>query len=260
VSTERTGGGDPARTLALLWRLPERHGHGVSGRGPRPTLSIEAVTDAAIGIADASGLGAVTMRRVADALGVAPMSLYTYVPGKAELIDLMLDRVYGAMTRSEPLAGHWRARLEAVARDNRALYESHPWVAAVSTARPPLGPGQMAKYEHELRALDGLGLSDVEMDAALTFLLGFVEACARAATAVRAQRQEEGALSDREWWEASAPVLEGVFDASRFPTAARVGQAAGAAQGGAFEPELAYAFGLGRVLDGLGVLIESRAK
>ncbi len=261
MSTDRTGGGDPARTLALLWRSPGDPG--APGRGPKPGLTVDAVTDAAISVADASGLGAVTMRRVADALGVAPMSLYTYVPGKAELIDLMVDRVYGTMARPEPPAGgHWRARLEAVARDNRALYERHPWVAAVSTARPPLGPGQMAKYEYELRALDGLGLSDIEMDAALTFLLGFVEASARAAAAVRAQRQEEGTPSDREWWEASAPVLTGVLDASRFPTAARVaaGAAAGAAQGGAFDPERAYAFGLGRVLDGLGVLIESRAK
>lgn len=67
-------------------------------------------------MADAEGLAALSMRRVADALGVAPMSLYTYVPSKAELIDVMLDAVYGELARPEPEAGGWRARLAFAAR------------------------------------------------------------------------------------------------------------------------------------------------
>ena len=75
-----------------------------------------------------------------------------------------------------------------MARDNRALYEAHPWAAAISTGRPPLGPGLMAKYEHELSALDGAGLDDVEIDAALTFVLDFVRSSALAAHDARATR------------------------------------------------------------------------
>ncbi|HEV3294037.1 MAG TPA: TetR/AcrR family transcriptional regulator, partial [Streptosporangiaceae bacterium] len=96
MPTEHSSGGDPARTLQLLWREP---GPADPRRGPRPGLSVERVTAAAIALADSDGLASVTMRAVAHALGVVPMSLYTYVPGKAELLDLMLDTVYRQMPR-----------------------------------------------------------------------------------------------------------------------------------------------------------------
>ncbi|MFG1921708.1 TetR/AcrR family transcriptional regulator C-terminal domain-containing protein [Cryptosporangium sp. NPDC048952] len=251
MPTERSSAGDPARTLALLWR---GSAHRESTRGPRPTLSVDRVVAVGLEIADAEGLDAVTMRRVATELAVAPMTLYTYVPGKAELVDLMLDDVYGSMSRT-PFGDGWRARVTAVASENRALFEAHPWVATVSTSRPVLGPGLMAKYEHELAAFEGLGLDDVAMDAALTFVLGFVETCARAAADVRAARYES-AMSDGEWWAANQPLLELVFDASRYPLAARVGAAAGETHGAAYSPAHAYEFGLERVLDGLAALIE----
>lgn len=255
MTTEYSGGGDPKRSLELLWRTREPAGR----RGPKPKLTVDGIVRAAIGIADEEGLAALSMRRVAERLGVTAMSLYTYVPGKAELIDVVLDTVCGDMARTEPRSDHWRARLEAVAEDNRALYERHPWLAAVASAgRPPLGPGLIGKYEYELRAFDGTGLDDVERDAALTFLLSFVGSCARADAEAKASRQLS-AMSDLEWWTANAPLLERVFDAEKYPTAARVGAAAGEAQQAAFSPGHAYAFGLERVLDGLGALIEARA-
>lgn len=221
-------------------------------------LTVDAIVNAAIALADAEGLEAVTMRSLAKHFDVAPMALYTYVPGKAELIDLMLDAAYASMVRSAPGDNTWRARLEAVAHDNRTLYEQHPWVALIPTSRPPLGPGLMAKYEYELRALEDTGLGDVEMDAALTFVLGFVESCARAAANTRAS-QLETRMSDSEWWSANAPLLARVFDATKYPVAARIGAAAGAAHGAAYDPAHAYAFGLQRVLDGLSVLMERKA-
>ncbi|MDH2426154.1 TetR/AcrR family transcriptional regulator [Sphaerisporangium sp. TRM90804] len=255
-SIDRTSAGDPARTLELLWRSRRER---PPGRGPRKTLTVEEVVAAAVALADAEGLEAVTMRAVAQALGVAPMSLYTYVPGKAELLDVMLDTVFGQMPRPDLSGLPWRGRLEAVARDNRALFERHPWVAAVSTARPPLGPGLLAKYEHELRAFEGLGLTDVELDDALTFLLGFVQSSARSAADVRASRGE-GTLTDEQWWALSEPLLAEVLDPGRYPTASRVGTAAGQAHNAAYDPGHAYRFGLRRVLDGLGVLIDRRAR
>ncbi len=91
-----------------------------------------------------------SMRRVADELGVGAMTLYRYVPGKAELLDvMMLDTVYGELPRRE-VDGDWRAKLDEVARENRELYLRHPWLLQVATSRPPLGPHLMAKYEYEL--------------------------------------------------------------------------------------------------------------
>jgi len=239
--------------LRLLWRLDDQP----AARGRRPALTIDEVVTAAVALADATGLEGVTMRRVADRLGVAAMTLYTYVPGKAELLDLMLDAVYAAYAatpRTDTAGSPWRERLTAVARDNRALYQAHPWAATVSTGRPPLGPGLMAKYEHELTAFDGLGLDDVTVDAALTHLLTFVRSAARDVTDARAQRWAS-AMTDAQWWAAHAPHLERVLAPSAYPRAVRVGGAAGAAQGSAYDPERAYAWGLERVLDGLAALI-----
>lgn len=133
---------------------PRNHAGSTDSKG----LSVDDIVDTAISIADSRGLDAVTVRRVAQQLDVAPMTLYTYIPGKAELIDLMLDAAdaaYAAMRRSAPAGTGWRARAAAVTDDNRALYAAHPWAATVSTARPPLGPGKLAKYEHELQAFTG---------------------------------------------------------------------------------------------------------
>ena len=243
---------DPARVLELLWRTEEAAG---PRRGPRPALTVDQVVDAAIAIADRDGLDALTMRHLAESLGVGAMALYTYVPGKAELLDLMLDRVYAELPHA-PWPDDWRERLTTLALDNRALYVAHPWAASLSPGRPPLGPGLMAKYERELRALEGLDLSDLEMDAALTFLLDFVRASAAATHHTRDAQRASG-MTDEEWWAASAPVLERVLDPDAFPTAARVGTAAGSAHGSAYSPDHAWRFGLERVLDGLAALIAS---
>ena len=245
IPSARTGAGDPARTLQLLWRDPAA----VPRHGPRQGLTVDQVVAAATALADAEGLDAVTMRRVAASLGVVPMTLYTYVPGKAELLDLMLDSACARMPRTDTSGRPWRERLAAIAAENRALFEAHPWAAAVSTVRPPLGPGLIAKYEHELSALDGLGLDDVQMDAALTHLLTFVQAWAGAAADARANR--ESGMDDEQWWAARAPLLARVLDPGAYPLATRVGTSAGTAHAAAYDPEHAYRFGLRVILDGL---------
>ena len=252
IPAARTGAGDPARTLQLLWRGPAA----VPRHGPRQGLTIDQVVAAATALADGEGLDAVTMRRVAARLGVVPMTLYTYVPGKAELLDLMLDSAYARMPRTDTAGQPWRRRLTAIAAENRALFEAHPWAAAISAIRPPLGPGLMAKYEHELSALDGLGLDDIQMDDALTHLLTFVQAWARAAADARDARQESD-MNDEQWWAATAPLLQRVLDPAAYPLASRVGTAAGTAHRAAYDPGHAYDFGLQTTLDGLAVLIET---
>jgi AcrR family transcriptional regulator len=252
MTTEFTGSGDPARSLALLWRTGER-----PTRGRKAELSVDRIVQAAIEVADADGLAALSMRRVAERLGVGTMSLYTHVPGKAELLDVMLDTVLGETARPEEVPGGWRARLEQIARENWALFHRHPWMLQIATARPPLGPNVTAKYDYELRAIDGIGLTDVEMDSVLSLVLGHAAGAARSAIEA-AQVARLSGESDRQWWEARAPLLDRIFDARRFPTAARVGQAAGEAYGAASDPEHAFEFGLQRVLDGIEALVEAR--
>src|SRR5690606_36837380 len=124
-------------------------------------LTVPQIVRAAIELADADGMAALSMRRVADALGVAAMTLYSYVPGKAELLDLMLDAVSGETAR--PPITDWRSALTQIAEENWALYHRHPWILQIVTYRPPLGPNIIAKYDYELSAVDGIGLSDVEI-------------------------------------------------------------------------------------------------
>ncbi len=251
--TARTGSGDPARTLALLWRDGEQLSAGT--RGPKQGLSVELVIRAAIEVADSDGIGKLSMRRVAERLGVSAMSLYTYVPGKDVLTDLMTDAVYVAMERTTSASSlDWRARLEAVARDNLRMYLAHRWLVEVSTSRPPLGPGLIGKYEHELQAVAGIGLSDVEMDSVLTLVLDFVHATARRMTEASETTSQTG-LDDEQWWASNAPLLSRVFDPGRYPTAVRVGTAAGEQHRGAYDPAHAFEFGLARVLDGVASLI-----
>jgi len=248
MATEFSGSGDPARSIALLWREP--------GRSGRSGLGVDRIVEAAIAVADAEGLGALTMRRVADRLGVGTMSLYTHVPAKAELIDLMLDTVLGEVTAGDE-SGGWRERLERIARDLEALYHRHAWLLHVATTRPTLGPNVIAKYERELRAVDGIGLSDIEMDAVVTLVNGYVHGAVRGAVEA-AEAERHTGMTDEQWWSRQAPLLERVFDAARFPLAARVGAAAGEEHQAAVDPVHAFAFGLERVLDGIDALIRSR--
>ena len=255
MATEFTGTGDPARSMALLWRTG---GEGGPRPGPRPGLDVDRVVAAAVGLADAEGLAALSMRRVAAELGVGTMTLYTHVPGKGELVDLMLDGVLGELyPDGEVPAGSWRDRLETVARANWQLFLRHPWAVHVATGRPPLGPGLMRKYELELRAVDGLGLDEVEMDLLVSLLNGFVRGSVGGVHERTAAERVTG-ITEEQWWRATEPYVTRVFDAERFPTAARVGPVAGAELQAAYAPERTFEFGLARLLDGIGVLVESR--
>ncbi|MEU5911832.1 TetR/AcrR family transcriptional regulator [Micromonospora sp. NPDC047527] len=252
MASQRKASADPARSLAILWRTREP-----TSRSAGPGLTVDRIVRAGIEIADAEGLDALTMRRVGEALGVGTMSVYTYVPGKAELVDVMIDTAYGEMPRAA-VPGDWRARLERIARDNLALYQRHPWMLRAETTRPVLGPHMVAKYDHELGAVADIGLTDVEMDAVLTLVLGHVKTAARAASEVLDLERETG-LTDGQWWQSHAPWLETFLTADRFPTASRVGTAAGQQHGAAYAPEYAFEFGLQRVLDGIAVVVAERA-
>lgn len=252
AAAEYSGSGDPKRSIELLWGVPQ-----APKRGPKPRLTVADITRAAIALADADGIGAVSVRRVAERLGVSPMSIYTYVPSKAELIDVMLDTVYGELPKTPWRTAGWRANLEQVARENRELFLRHPWTLRIAMSRPVMGPNLIAKYDRELRAIEGAGLDDLEMDSAITLVVGYVHSAMRTGIEAGEAEQRTG-MSDEQWWAAYGPALEAVLDPAEFLTAVRVGSAAGAAQGGAYHADRAFEFGLARVLDGIAVLIEQR--
>lgn len=250
---EYSGSGDPSRSLALLWRTAER-----PSRGDKPALTVDRIVRAAIGLADQEGLAALSMRRVADQLGVGTMSLYTHVPGKGELLDVMVDTVYGETARPDMTDKAWRERLDQVARENLALYSRHPWLLHVATTRPPLGPNLIAKYDYELRAVAGIGLSEVEMDAVLTLVLQYVHGAARVSVE-KTQAERATGMTDNDWWAAHQPFLAQIGDAEKYPVATAVGAAAGAAFDGTIDPAFAFEFGLNRLLDGIEAFVSRPA-
>jgi AcrR family transcriptional regulator len=245
---------DPARSLALLW--------GSQIEAGRSGLTLKAIIAAAIDIADTNGVDALSMRKVAERLGVGTMSLYTHLPGKADLIDLMFDTAYGELYASvespSQQPGGWRGALHFIAQQNWDLYHRHPWMLQAATGRSILGPHAALKYEAELRPLDQLGLSDVEMDAVLTLILTHVEGAARAQV-TQDRTQQDTRMTDEEWWVSRAPLLDKLIDPARFPVATRVGQAAGQEYQSAFSPKFAFTFGLERILAGIAELISAKS-
>jgi hypothetical protein len=129
----------------------------------------------------------------------------------------------------------------------------------LTIGRPVLGPHAMLKYEAELRPLDKLGLSDLEMDASLTLVISHVEGCARAQATFEHTQQESG-MTDAEWWLTNEPIVGKFIDSTRFPVASRVGASTGEEFQAASSPEYAFTFGLERILAGIVELISSKNK
>ena len=141
--------------LDLLWGRRAR-----GKRGPRPGLSADSIVDAAVQIADAEGLDAVSMARVAAKLGFTTMSLYRYVANKDELLQLMWN---ASATGAETLViegDGWRARLRTWAIIQRDMLDLHPWVTHMPMAAPPLAPNSLHFVERGLETMDETGLPD----------------------------------------------------------------------------------------------------
>lgn len=246
-SSETSGSGDIVRTLELLWDTGRR-----PSRGPKPTLTLDRIVEAAVQVADADGLEAVSMRRVATELGTGTMSLYRYVPGKGELLDLMLDRVQKPSENPADLGdGGWRSALEALGRATLALYRRHPWLLQVNQSRPILGPSALDGMEKVLTRIKPMGLSDPELVSAIIMIDGYVVGAAR--TQLYAQEAERRTgLTDAEFWQAQVPTLEKIMASGRYPLLAALSE-------DAFGPDFDhFEFGLQRILDGLEVLVSRR--
>ncbi|MER7752859.1 TetR/AcrR family transcriptional regulator C-terminal domain-containing protein [Kitasatospora sp. NPDC097643] len=160
----------PPEAPELIWLRPER-----TGRGPRPAHSRTTIAAAAVEIADAEGLDAVSMRRVAAALGAGTMSLYNYVPKKEHLLDLMLDAAAGEydLAALAP-TGDPRADLRHLGHQQLALCRRHPWLPALVIARPGIGPNALRYTDHFLAVTAPTGLDGGARMEAMAMFNGFV--------------------------------------------------------------------------------------
>jgi AcrR family transcriptional regulator len=228
--------------MALLWGTKPP-----PARGRKPGMTVETIVAAAIAIADAEGLDALSMRRVADALGVGTMSLYRYLPGKTELYELMLDAVVGMDGLPEPDPAGWRAGLTTFARQSLAGYRRHPWLLEASLSRGLMGPNQAAALDALLRVLAGIGLTSGQRMAVVGLVIGYVQGRARQLAEATKAEQRSG-MSDGQFWQEFAPLLEPHLDA--FPTLAAVWRDEDLSWEDEFE------FGLARVLDGIEAYIK----
>ncbi|HZG90193.1 MAG TPA: TetR/AcrR family transcriptional regulator [Pseudonocardia sp.] len=133
-----------------IWLRQER-----AGRGPVPEHSRAEITAAAVALADRDGLPAVSMRKLAAAIGTGPASLYRYVDNRDELVELMADAVTGEIELSAPRSTDWLADMVALGHAMRAVYRRHPWLLDVVPGRA-LGPHAIDVMEHALAAMSGL--------------------------------------------------------------------------------------------------------
>ncbi|WP_371494779.1 TetR/AcrR family transcriptional regulator C-terminal domain-containing protein [Kitasatospora sp. NBC_00374] len=220
------GQGDARRSMDLLWR-----GNGPAaavrrpGPGPRPGLTVDAIVEAAVAVADADGMPALSMRAVGERLGRTAMALYTYVPGKSELVDLMYDQVLAELPAGYPQAAGWRAAVTAWADDSWAFHLRHPWVLQVSQARPVLGPNEYRALEALIGALAGTGLPGGRLRRIVGALVGYVRGSVRTAAEAREAAAATG-VGDDEWWFGRASLLAEVAPdfAERFPLLAALEQ------------------------------------
>jgi len=225
-----------SRSAALLWRTAP-----APKRGPKATLTLEGIAHAAIEIADADGLSAVSMSRIAASFGFTTMSLYRYVPGRVELIDYMFDTAMGAPPELEQLSGGWRPRIERWARDLWARVMAHPWALEVLSRLRLPGPNELAWMESGTRALEESGLSAGARLDSLFLIVGQIRAVAQYAVAVPGA---SGALTTEQWARGVVALLG--EHGAEFPALVA------ATAAGAFAPsDDPLAFGLGRVLDGI---------
>jgi AcrR family transcriptional regulator len=195
----------------LVWERPEP-----PDRPVLASLSRERIVRAAIRLADAGGLAAVSLRKVAADLEVGPMRLYGYIATKEELLDLMVDAVYAEM---RPAGDGWRAVLRSLAETTRHAAHQHEWFADLIGGRPQLGPHALARGEAVVAAMSGVDV-DIVMPVVAAVNAYAVGAVRREIAERRAERAT--GMNHRQWQATSGPYLERTFATGRFPALATV--------------------------------------
>jgi AcrR family transcriptional regulator len=223
----------------VIWARPER-----AGRGPKPAYGRGDIAAAAVRVADADGIDAVSMRRVAGELGLGTMSLYNYVPRKDDLYELMVDAVSAEYELTEP-TGDWRADLLALARQARALMIRHPWMPRLMSPVYGFSPNALRYLEYCMACLEPVDLpagTKMELVASLTGVVTFYVANEIAS----AERTRSLPWSQEQEFAARTAYLVSRISTGDYPHLA----AAFAQSTGPVDMEDAFERALGRTLDG----------
>jgi AcrR family transcriptional regulator len=239
--------------LDLLWGRRER-----GKRGPRAGLSADAIVAAAITIADAEGLEAVSMARVAEKLGFTTMSLYRHVASKEELLQLMWNASALGAEHLVIEGDDWRSRLRTWAIIQRDMLDRHPWITQMPMAAPPVAPNSLHFVERGLATLDETGLADADKLRIIGLLSSYTLSEARMASdAARAAAAAQAAKGDGDG-QSGPPVpfeslLRELLDEQTYPRLYRIAWTPGAAT---VSERDEFLFGIDRILDGVAALIE----
>ncbi|MFF3444989.1 TetR/AcrR family transcriptional regulator [Streptosporangium sp. NPDC002721] len=248
----KTMNGELPPGLRALWDRPD--GPEPEPR-PRPGLSPSRIVRAAVEAADAEGLDAVSMAKVAERLGFTPMSLYRHITSKNELLLMMLDAVATVPAELDEPRDGWRSALERWCRAQWEMLRAHTWIVRLPITGPPITPNQLAWTDRALAALRGTGLTEADKAGVVLLVANYMHATARLAA-------DLGRSAHREPVAAHNALLGDLVDARRFP-ALRAAIDAGAYDYPRDTPpqdrHLDYTFGLARILDGVEALIHTRA-
>ncbi|MEU8196827.1 TetR/AcrR family transcriptional regulator C-terminal domain-containing protein [Microbispora amethystogenes] len=253
VPAREAGPGVPSRAAGVGEPSAGRPGEPAGSRrrgAPDGALTPARITSAAVAVADAEGLGAVSMRRVATELGVATMSLYRHVADKDALVLRMMEEVFGRMRFPGEPPGDWRGRVELAARLLWSTFRRHPWLApAMSVTRPQPIAAALPFTEWVLTALDGHGLDQGTVFTAYITVFNHVRG-----TAVNLEVEEEAealtGMSVDEWMDAQEPAFKAIMAGRRLPMFESL-----SASGYDFDIDELFEFGLQRLLDGIAMLL-----
>ncbi|MFD8631436.1 TetR/AcrR family transcriptional regulator [Streptomyces sp. NPDC059533] len=249
--TAADGTGLPA-SLEMAWGLRER-----PGKGPRPTLTVPRIVEAAVALAATEGMDAVSMGRVAKELGVSTMSLYRYVAAKEELYILMSDAGVGTPPPLPPEAEGWawRELLSDWAHAQRAVLMANPWILRIPITAPPATPNQLAWMERGLAALAGTGLGESEKLSTIILIGGLVRNEATMAADMMDAIIKSGVSPDQVVGQ-YVRTLRLLTGPDSHPAVTRLLESD--AFTGSDEPDFQFRFALARLLDGLAELIDAR--
>jgi AcrR family transcriptional regulator len=245
---ERTNARGKHAPIGPIWARIDRE-----ARAGRPALSREQIVRAAIEIADAEGIEALSMRRVAARVRAGTMSLYWHVPSKEDLLDLMRDAIMGEVKLPSAPSGDWRADLRLIAYQTRAALLRHPWYGAIIGDLPSLGPNSLHHVEFALAAVDGIGLDIRAMAGTLSAIDSYVLGFVQRELSEKAYIRQSG-VSEEEWRAASEPYVKSLLATGKYPTLARF----------IYSEELGdqdanFDFGLECILDGIAARLPDRA-
>lgn len=224
-------------TTELLWE-----GRSAARRGPKPALSLTQIAATGVAIADAVGLEAVSMQRIADELEFTKMSLYRYVASKSELVSVMIELAVGEPPDLAKVRGGWRCHVETWAKHLTASWQDHPWLPYATIGERTMGPREIDWVECALRPLTETRLTDAEQLDAVFLLFGHL------------RNTQSTATAGTQPWTDPARIALVQDHAERFPALASV-----VTRRLRRPADSGRAFGLARVLDGIETLHDSRS-